>query len=203
MTENSVIKKEVLKHLKSNFEDLGFKLKGDNLFRETETGLYQIIGLGLGPVTSIKANNIGLDFGITTEEWLNNLNNWKRPKVLTSSDCEIRDINCKLIDISDKTIWHPISVGLDELKISIEKQIAEDILPLLNRLQNRDSIISMWRLHKNKIGIAKERHQLAIGVLMILNKDVEEGKSILNNLRLEKTGNTYFEKVLLKVLNKK
>src|SRR5688500_6411665 len=77
MSDNQEIKKNILLELSKELAEFKFKLKGSNFTRETEAGLYQIIDISLGPSTSTKANHIGLGFGMTTEEWIENLNNWK------------------------------------------------------------------------------------------------------------------------------
>ncbi|MDX2171966.1 MAG: DUF4304 domain-containing protein [Bacteroidota bacterium] len=200
MTDNKEIKKDILVELSSQLTKYGFKKKGDSFIRETESGLYQIIDIGLGRSTTIKANHVGVGFGIATEEWLNNLIKWKRPKILTSADCEIRDCFCNLVPISDETIWYPISLGLTPLINKIDSHIQKSIVPYLDRIKTRHDIINMWRQHQHDIGFAEGRQLLAIGTLMFLTGDKDEGERILKKLIVDNKDNSYFTSTINKTL---
>lgn len=199
-TQNNNIRNQILIRLSEKLSTIGFKKKGNTFVRESEIGLYQIIDITLGPSWGTTANHVGVGFGIATEEWIDKLNNWKRPKVLSSSDCEIRDINCNLIPLNDSTNWYPISIEFSLLFSKIEKHLAQIIIPFLDKLKTRDKIIEMWREYKNNIGFAVGRHVLAIGVLMYLNHDKNEGKKILSELFLQKKDNEYFASVIEKTV---
>jgi hypothetical protein len=200
MTKNIDIKKNVLLELSSRLKLHGFKKKGDTLLRETEPGLYQIIDIGLGPSWGIKADHVGIGFGIATEEWLNNLISWKRPKTLSSVDCEIRDCYCGVIPIQDEVVWYPVSLGFSSLISKIDSYIQETIVPYFEELKTRRDIISLWRNHKHEIGFAAGRQHLAVGTLMFLGSDRNEGEKILQDLLVDNKDNSYFTSTISKVL---
>jgi hypothetical protein len=199
-TEQDKAKREVLADLSFRLEKFGFAKKGNTLIRETETGLYQIIGVGLGQAWSTMRNHIGLGFGVATEEWIDKLNNWKRPKVLTESDCEIRDCNCKLIPVGDETIWYKITNDLSPTTDKIFYRIEHYILPFLEQLKSREEIIKSWRLHNEKIGLPP-RHLLSIGILMYLNGHHEEGEKILREELEQNKNNSFYQSAISKTLN--
>jgi hypothetical protein len=202
MTENQHIKKGILLSLSNEFSPFDFKLKGDTLIRETETGLYQIIGIGLGRSTSIMSDHIGIDFGIATEEWLDNLINWKRPKVLTTADCEIRDGFCDLVKITNETIWYPISLGPTILLNRLSTYIKNSIIPFFDQLKSRQNIIQVWQQKERLSEIRIDRQLLFMGTLMFLNHDKKIGEEILKSLQDKKQGNSYFVDTITKVLTK-
>jgi hypothetical protein len=199
---NSEIKSQVTLSLFEKLKSFGFVKKGNSLIREPEKGLYQIIDIGLSPAHSMMANNLGIGFGVATEEWLTILNPWKRPKILTSAHCELRDIYCKIVPVSDDTIWHPISQGIDSIVGKIWNQIVNQFLPFLDKLQSRNNIIAMWRQHGKDIGLPP-RHLLSVGILIYLNLDRIEGEKILEKLSLEYKNNDFFTGAINKTLGEK
>lgn len=202
MIENKNIKKIVLKELSSRLTKDGFKLKNSSFIRETEPGLYQVIDIVLGSVWGTKVDHIGIGFGITTEEWLNNLINWKRPKVITTADCEIRDVYCNFINTNEDMIWYSISQGLNSLLSNISNYIQNSIIPYFDKLKTRQDIISNWRQFQHDIGFSEGRHLLAAGLLMFLNTDKEEGELILKKLLIENKDNAYFTSIISRTLEK-
>lgn len=196
---NDEIRKEIMIQLADLLKDLSFKKQGNTFFRETEEGLYQIIELTLGPAWGLMKDHIGLSFGVATEEWIEHLNQWKRPKNLTTSDCEIKDIYTTIVN-KDADCWFKISKGLPWLVSTITKRINHFIVPFLDNLKTRLEIINLWEKDDKKVGLPP-RHKLSIGVLMYLSGDKQKGRDILEIEYKNNQNNDFYIGTIEKVLN--
>lgn len=198
LTHNAQLRKEVVIKLARTLAESGFALKQNNLIRETESGLYQIISLSLGPSTSMYANHIGLGFGVAAEEWIGILYTWKRPKVLSTVQCEIRDCYCSFYN-SGNSSWFRVSIGLEELTKLILGKIQNQILPFFDKVKTRQAIIDLWKTDNQAVGLPP-RHDLSIGILLITTGKADEGAAILNRLLAEKKDNPFFQKAIATAL---
>lgn len=196
---NNELKKELLKTLENSFKSQRFILKGSSLVSENEKGFYQVISISLGLSTSIMKNHFGISFGIATEEWINFLNNYKRPKNISTSDCEIRD--CDNILFVKREGWFPIYEEKNKMFREIENYINETIFNFFEFLKSRDNLIAEWRKFNFKIGFAEGRHKLAIGIILLHINNVEEGQLLLQKLYNQKKENDYFTKVIENIFN--
>lgn len=198
LTHNAQVRKEILTKLAAALTELGFALKQNSLIRETESGLYQVIHLSLGPSTSLFANHIGLGFGVASEEWISILKTWKRPKVLSTVECEIRDCYCAFAN-SDDSFWFKIPKDSQYLARSILDKIQNQILPFFDKVKSRQAIIDLWKTDNKAVGLPP-RHELSIGILLMATGTVDEGRAILNRLLEEKRDNPFFQKAIATAL---
>ncbi len=199
---NINFRKDLIAELTPKLLPFGFQKKGNTFVRETESGLYQVIDFEIGRSWGSTANHIRIGFGIATEEWIDSLNNWKRPKILSIADCEIRDAYCKLISVEDKTTWLPISNGADIVTAKIQNYILHTVIPYFDKLKTRIEIINMWRHFKSDMGLLSGRHLLSMGILIYLNQDKVEGEKILTGLISEKKDNDFFMTAINKTIGK-
>lgn len=199
LSHNAQLRKEVVIKLVRTLAESGFALKQNSLIRETESGLYQIISLSLGPSTSMYANHIGLGFGVAAEEWIGILNTWKRPKVLSTADCEIRNYYCSFYN-SDNSSWFKVSLGVEGLTKAILEKIQALVLPFLDKTKTRQAIIDLWKTDNQEVGLPP-RHELSIGILLMATGRSEEGCVLLNRLLEEKRENPFFQKAITAALN--
>lgn len=197
---NTDIRKELLNSISKEMELYGFKKKSVSFHRETEKGLYQIIDFRLGANWSIIRNHIGLDFGVATEEWINHLNKWKRPKRLTSADCEIRSIHLEFLNEPNDG-WYKITDDLQKLENKIFENIKTIIIPFLDKVKTRANILELWDKNSNLIGLPPRKF-LSIGILMYLNGEQEKGERILKNEYRKNKKSPFYTETIESILNK-
>jgi hypothetical protein len=197
-TNNNIVRNDVIMLLADKLKTFDFEKKVNTFIREPEKGLYQVIELSLGQSSSITANHIGLGFGVATEEWIEILNISKRPKTISSADCEIRDCYCDFYSNSDLN-WIKITGKPSELTQIIYYRINSLILPFLNKVKTRQSIINMWKINHKNVGLPP-RHALSIGILMYTHGQIQEGKSILDQLYKENSKNSFYTNVIDKII---
>ncbi len=194
MTDNQDKRKILLAGLTDFLKKNGFKKKAFTYRRETEKGLIQIIELSLGQSWSIKSGEINLEFGIFSDEWHKFLNRWKMPATLRTTDCEIRDCYCKIVDLGKNHNWYKLSNDLNELILELISVINKDIFPFFDQHKTRKEILESYSNVGEGIGLPP-RHKLSIAVLNYGAGNLDDAQSQLNEEYKENEKNSFYQEV--------
>jgi hypothetical protein len=195
---NQIKKQEIISSLNDEMNELGFTKKRDSFHRETESGLHQIIDFVLGSPWSTTRNHIGIGFGIATEEWIKYLNKLKRPKVLTTPNCEIRDFY--IAQFNSRNLWFDLNRDNSEIINLLEKELTCFIFPFLNKLKTRTDIINQWEHDNESVGLPP-RQELSIGILEYFFTDREKAMKRLNDLYIKHNSNSFYTETITAILN--
>ncbi len=200
MTDNKDKRKILLAGLSDCLKKNGFKKKEFTFRRETETGIIQIIELSLGQTWSSKSGEIGLGFGVFSNEWHQFLNPCKIPAIIRIPDCEIRDYYCKIVDFGKDYNWYRLSNNLNNLTFELITVIKKDVLPFLDKHKTRKEILESYTKIGEELGFPP-RHKLSIAVLNYGAGNLDKSLSLLDQEYKKNKKNSFYEDVYQNLKN--
>lgn len=197
MTGNKDIRNGIIKDFEFHLKPRGFRKKSNSLFRETESGLIQVINFVLGQNYSITKNHLGLGFGVYTDEWFRHLNFGTKPNNINASHCELGfDFN-SFIPHDNNFGWINLKQNLIQVQNQSQLIINRHFIPQLDHYTTREKIIEQWKINGNAIGLPP-RGRLSIAILYWYLKKKDLAKELIELELLENKGRPYYDYVIEK-----